>query len=507
MALGNLLVREHLVTQEQVNEAIARQKIAGGLLGDNLVALGYVDRSILEAFLQAPPSIPKSIDETGLNSQFLISLVVKLIYLSGLQTVPEIADQVKLSRSIVETLLQMAKKEGLVEIRGAVNTNLNLLRHNLTNSGKERAAEALKQSLYVGPAPVPLPYYLSQVRKQSTHNERITAETLRWSFSHLVLSPEIPRRLGPAVNAGKSILIYGPSGNGKTCVSEAIGETFKQPIYIPYCIEVDGQIIKIFDSAVHREAPEEPKPQDHDASPIHLRQAEHDFRWARCRRPLIITGGELTLEMLDLDFDPISKYYEAPLQMKAVGGIFVIDDFGRQLVRPHDLLNRWIIPLEKKVDYLTLHTGKKFEIPFDELVIFSTNLSPEELSDPAFLRRIQYKIRVDPPTIEDYKEIFRRICDLYKLELPEEVVSFIVDSFYPSTQTPVAAYHPKFIVEHAIAACSFENVPPRLTLDLVKDAVENLLIKDYDLGSMAIRRPSDDETRPAAQSPSRTSVI
>jgi hypothetical protein len=190
-----------------------------------------------------------------------------------------------------------------------------------------------------------------------------------------------------------------------------------------------------------------------------------------------------------------------------VGGIFVIDDFGRQLVRPHDLLNRWIIPLEKKVDYLTLHTGKKFEIPFDELVIFSTNLSPEELSDPAFLRRIQYKIRVDPPTVEDYKEIFRRICELYKLDLSEEIVSFILDSFYPGTQTPVAAFHPKFIVEHAIAACSFENVPPRLTLDLVKDAVENLLIKDYDLGSTAIRRPSDDEARLGAQSASRTSVI
>ena len=508
MPLGALLVEKKLLTEDKIEAALERQKVTGGLLGDNLVALGFISHEELESFLQEPPKVPTSIKETGLNTQFLINSLLKLIYVTNVETIPEFSDHIKLAPSIVETLLQAAKKDGLIEVRGMVGTNTSLLRHGLTNLGRQWATDALRQSQYTGPAPVPLSEYTGQVQKQSTVNERINASALRKSFSHLVLPDYIPRRLGPAINSGKSILIYGSSGNGKTCISEGIGATFQQSIYIPHCVEIDGQIIKIFDSALHKVVSSQAKPSQVSSSGLHFRQEEFDPRWVRCRRPVVITGGELTLEMLDLDFDPISKYYEAPLQVKAVGGVFVIDDFGRQLVRPRDLLNRWIIPLEKKVDYLTLHTGKKFEVPFDELVIFSTNLDPAELSDPAFLRRIQYKIRVDPPTVEDYRTIFERICRGYRLELPDEVLSFVLETFYPETGTPIAAFHPKFIVEHSIAACAFDNVPPQLTLDLVKDGVENLVIRDRpgarDAQSMPRRTPEEDIREPSpARVPSR----
>jgi hypothetical protein len=402
MPLGTLLVEKKVVTEEQVDAALARQKLTGGLLGDNLVALGFISHEELEGFLTDPPHTPKSIPETGLSTQFLINSLLKVMYITNVETIPEISDHLKLAPSIIDTLLQTAKKDALVEVRGAVATNSNLLRHGLTTSGRQWALDALRQSQYNGPAPVTLADYIGQVQKQATVNERINAVSLRKNLTHLVIPDYLPRRLGPAINSGRSILIYGASGNGKTCISEAIGATFGHSIYIPHCVEIDGQIVKIFDSALHRVYSPPAKPAEGNSSGLPFRLEETDPRWVRCRRPVVITGGELTLEMLDLDFDPISKYYEAPLQVKAVGGVFVIDDFGRQLVRPRDLLNRWIIPLEKKVDYLTLHTGKKFEVPFDELVIFSTNLDPAELSDPAFLRRIQYKIRIDPPTLEDY---------------------------------------------------------------------------------------------------------
>ncbi|MGH7828878.1 MAG: hypothetical protein ACREP8_01750, partial [Candidatus Binatia bacterium] len=391
--------------------------------------------------------------------------------------VPEISNQLKLSRGIVESLLQLLKKDGFLEVRGtAGDANFAILRHVLTNMGRERALEALKHSTYVGPAPVPLDDYQVQVQKQTVTNERVSADTLSETLSHMILSPEVLRRLGPAINSGRAILFYGASGNGKTSIAEAIGHAFQQTIYVPYCVEVDGQIIKIFDTALHKEAPSQPVSDKPDASPIYLRPAEFDPRWVRCRRPVVISGGELTLEMLDLEFEPLSKYYEAPLQVKATGGVFVIDDFGRQLVRPRDLLNRWIVPLERKVDYLTLHTGKKFDLPFDQLVIFSTNIPPEELMDEALLRRVHYKLRIDPPTTDEYKAIFHRMCDLHGLELPDDILSYILNFFYPKNRARLAAFHPKFIVEHTIAACNYEGIPPHLTHNLVKDALENLVV-------------------------------
>jgi hypothetical protein len=479
MAIGKLLLAKHLITEEQLQKVLHQQKIAGGRLGDNLVALGYVTRQRLEEILQEPPSVAKTIAQTGLQSNFLLNCLLRTMYISALQTIPELSEQVKLTRGVIEELLAFAKKEALVEIRGPSEKNYNVMRYALTAAGRERASEALRRCEYIGPVPVPLETYQVQVQKQTITNEVISIEKLRKALSHLVLSDDIVRRLGPAANSGRAILIYGAAGNGKTSIAEALVSAFEQPIYIPYCIEADGQIIKIYDPSVHVPLPYPNHANGEDDSELHpmfLPHMEHDPRWVRCRRPYVISGGELTLEMLDLDFDPYSKYYEAPLQMKAIGGIFVIDDFGRQRVRPHELLNRWIFPLERKVDYLTLHTGKKFAVLFDQLVIFATNFPPEELMDPAQLRRVHYKLKINPPSTEEYKEIFGRICDSYGLEFSEEMMANLMESFYIQHNVPLAGFHPKFIAEHVIAACNYLGSSPRITPELLADSLENMVI-------------------------------
>ena len=476
MALGELLLAKKVITESQLERVLREQKIAGGRFGDNVIALGYITREKLEGILQEPPPVPTTTEETGLEPNFILNLLLRLMYISGIQTIPELSEHIKLTRRVVESLLTFAKNETLVEIRGPSENNYTIMRYALTNAGRRRAAEVLRRCEYIGPAPVPLETYQIQVQKQTITNEIISIDRLQKSLAHLVLPPDLVRKLGPAANSGRAILVFGGTGNGKTSIAEALAATFQQPVYVPYCIEADGQIIKFFDPAVHVPATSQPTESNGTSHPMLLPAMEYDPRWVRCRRPHIISGGELTLEMLDLDFDPYSKYYEAPLQMKAIGGIFIIDDFGRQRVRPHELLNRWIFPLERKIDYLTLHTGKKFEMLFDQLVVFATNFPPEELMDPAQLRRVHYKLKVDPPTMEEYKEIFRRICEAYGLEFDEELFAYLLNSFYLKHKVPFAGFHPKFIVEHTIASCNYSGTPPRLTRQLISDALENMVI-------------------------------
>ena len=474
MAVGELLLSKGIINQEQLELVLHQQKIAGGRLGDNLVALGYLTRGELEAILQEPPPVAKTIEATGLDANFLLNSLLRTMIVSALQTIPDLSEELKLTRAVVEELLNAAKKEALVEVRGPSEKNYNIMRYALTGAGKDRANEALHRCEYIGPMPIPLDDYQTQVQKQTITNEVVSVEKLQRAMSHLVLSPDIIRRLGPASNSGRAILIYGAAGNGKTSIAEALVSAFEQPVYIPYCIEADGQIIKIYDPSVHVAFPT--RNGDDYSNPIFLPQLEHDPRWVRCKRPYVITGGELTLEMLDLDFDVHSKYYEAPLQMKAIGGVFVIDDFGRQRVRPHELLNRWIFPLERKLDYLTLHTGKKFSVLFDQLVIFATNFPPEELMDPAQLRRVHYKMKMNPPTEEEYKEIFQRICDSYGLPFNDEMLNYLLDSFYRKHKVPFAGFHPKFIAEHVVAACNYLGVEPEISQELIMDSLEDMVI-------------------------------
>ena len=475
MAVGELLLAKGIITEEQLELVLHQQKIAGGRLGDNLVALGYLTRGELEAILQEPPQVAKNIEDTGLDANFLLNSLLRTMFVSVLQTIPDLSEELKLTRAVVEELLNAAKKEALVEVRGPSEKNYNIMRYALTGAGKDRANEALRRCEYIGPVPIPLDDYQTQVQKQTITNEVISVEKLKRAMSHLVLSPDIVRRLGPASNSGRAILIYGAAGNGKTSIAEALVSAFEQPVYIPYCIEADGQIIKIYDPSVHVPFPTSNSDNNY-SNPIFLPHLEHDPRWVRCKRPYIISGGELTLEMLDLDFDIHSKYYEAPLQMKAIGGIFVIDDFGRQRVRPHELLNRWIFPLERKLDYLTLHTGKKFSVLFDQLVIFATNFPPEELMDPAQLRRVHYKMKITPPTEEEFREIFQRICDSYGLAFNDEIMSYLLSSFYLKHKVPFAGFHPKFIAEHVVAACNYLGQEPEISRQLLMDSLENMVI-------------------------------
>jgi DNA polymerase III delta prime subunit len=291
-------------------------------------------------------------------------------------------------------------------------------------------------------------------------------------------------RLGPAINSGTAMLIYGPAGNGKTTVAEIVGAIFQNVIYVPYCFEVDTQIIKVFDPSVHQIIEDQAAGTE---GPRGLRRERFDQRWVPCYRPMVITGGELTLEMLDLKFSEIAKFYEAPLHIKAINGTFLIDDFGRQRVKPEDILNRWIVPLNSRIDFLNLHTGKSIEIPFDELVIFSTNLHPNDLMDPAFQRRIAYKLETLEPPEDLFRKVFEGMAAKQGLELTEEVYKQVVDDIRQFEQ-PLAYFQPKFIVEQVLASCKFEGVTPQFTKENVEDAMVNLIIREAESQMFGVAR-------------------
>jgi hypothetical protein len=468
MTLGRTLLERNLIEAEQLEQATQRQKITGGSFRDSVVALGLLSPEEVEAVIREVPPVPQSLEETELDPQFLLNTVLKAFYVFGIQTALQAEEHLKLPRDIVETILERAKEMRLVEILGLSDAGSSLYRHTLTSRGREWAIEALGQSQYVGPAPVPFHHYEAQLGKQSVAHERVGPEDLSAALSHLVLPRDTVQRLGPALRSGKAILLYGTPGNGKTSIAEALDGTFEQTIFVPHCIEVDGQVVKIFDPAIHERCD--------DAERSNGGPQDCDPRWVRCRRPTVITGGELTMEMLDLSFDPVSKIYEAPAHIKATGGIFIIDDFGRQRVSPAELLNRWILPLERRVDFLSLHTGKKLRLPFDEIVVFSTNLPPGQIMDEAMLRRIEYKLEIDAPTPADYTTILRRICEAHALAVPDEVTSYLLDVFYPETGTARSGAHPKFIVEQILARCAFEGVAPDLSLPRVRDALRNLVL-------------------------------
>jgi hypothetical protein len=305
-------------------------------------------------------------------------------------------------------------------------------------------------------------------------------DRLRAAVGELEMDESLLEQAGPALNSGRAILLYGPPGNGKTTVALRFAEVFHDVIFIPYAVEIEGQIIRVFDPSVHIEVTET---LHGDEEFSFVRKDQYDRRWVPCRRPFVITGGELTLEMLDLRYDQTGHYYEAPLHMKALGGCFLIDDFGRQLVSPANLLNRWIVPLESRVDYLKLHTGKSFSIPFEEMVIFSTNLEPEELMDPAFLRRLPYKIEVGAPSLERYRRIFEQECKRYGMALPEEVFAAIVHKLKSEKGLDFAAFQPKFIVEQIVATCRFLGIQPHFEPRFIDYAMDNLRVRHHSAGN------------------------
>ena len=415
------------------------------------------------------PSAPQSAADTGLDPQFLLRFVLKSAYATNLETPTAIAEYVRLPESVVAEVFEAAKDQRLVEVLGLADSRRSIYRYALTAAGRDWAIEALRQCRYTGPAPVSVDAYRAQVAAQSIGRDQVTPAAITRVLSHLVLPQGTVERLGPAASSAKALLLYGPPGNGKTSVAIAIGKAFDHSIYLPHCIEADGQIIRFFDPIVHHAEPSEQEP---DAGAHEL-----DARWVRCRRPVVLTGGELTIEMLDLCFDEISNSYEAPPHLKATGGVFIVDDLGRQRVRPLELVNRWILPLERRIDFLTLHTGKKIELPFDQLVVFSTNSPPHELIDEAGLRRIPYKFRVPVPTPTQYEEILRRVCAAQGLTLPEEVVGYLLEDFYVKAGVPISGSHPTFLVDHVIERCRFQGIAPRIDLEFIHDAASNLMVE------------------------------
>jgi len=420
------------------------------------------------------PPMPKSIEETGLGLGFLADLAIKIMYFEGYISGYEIADTMKLPYSgVVDEVLEFLKREQFCEVKGAGGLGESGYQYVISVKGSEKAREVLDRGQYVGPAPVPLEAYTDAFRRQPLQNVAIHQRVVRQALSHLVLNERIFSQVGPAVNSGRSIFLFGPPGNGKTAIAESIGMMiFRDDIYVPYAVEVDGQIIKVFDSINHR-----PVKEENGGASSSKKGNKMDRRWVKIHRPFIVTGGELTLEGLDLVYDNVSKYYEAPFQMRANGGMLLIDDFGRQQVRPRALLNRWIVPLEKRVDFLTLHTGRKIEIPFDVLIAFATNLAPTDLVDEAFLRRIRHKIEIRDPSFEDYREIFKRVCAQKGVPYDEKALAYLLQEQYIKPQIPLRACHPRDIIDQLIDIARYQNRPPVLTKDLIDQACEAYFVE------------------------------
>jgi hypothetical protein len=478
MRLGDLLIQAKLITAEQVADALALQADHGGRLGDHLVSSGAISQQALEAFLHRMPSEPANIAATGIEASDLMNLLLKQIYVGRLESILQFVDTIKLPYHIVFELVQMAIDRQLLRALGTrVSASPLDMNYAFTDAGQRMAMDALQRMRYAGPAPVTIEDFNHQVNLQKVTNEHVTYDRIRKAFGDLIFDESIIEQSGPALNSGRAMLLYGPPGNGKTTVALCFANVFNNVIYVPHAVIVEGQIMRVYDSSVHtlQIAP----PSDEGSSVSFLRREEHDARWVPCRRPFIVTGGELTLEMLDLKFDPTANFYEAPLHVKALGGCFVIDDFGRQLVSPTELLNRWIVPLESRVDYLKLHTGKSFAVPFEEMVIFSTNLEPEDLMDPAFLRRLPYKIEVGGPSLEHYKHIFQKECERQGLILPDDLFDSIVYKLRIERGLELAAYQPKFIVDQMVASCRFMQQSPHFEPRYIDYAIDNLRVRRH----------------------------
>jgi len=370
-------------------------------------------------------------------------------------------------------LLTALKQDKLIEVKSSQGgLGEGAYTYGITGAGIQRAREALERSQYAGPAPVPFEVYNESIRRQKSSRMAVTSRTMRQILAQLVISENTFQLLGPALNSGTSIFLYGAPGNGKTSIARAFGNlVLSQSIYIPYALYLDGQVIKLYDAVSHSLASDSDTLNGSAAGPVRV-STRRDPRWVKIRRPFIVVGGELTMEGLDLVFDDTHKYYEAPFQVKANGGILLIDDFGRQLVRPRDLLNRWIVPLENRVDYLRLHTGRKVEIPFDVLLVFSTNLPPKDLVDEAFLRRLRHKIEIGDPNYEEYREIFRRVSADKKIEYNDQALAYLLQEWYIKRNRKLRASHPRDLCDQILDISAYTSNPPVMSREMIDRAAQ-----------------------------------
>ena len=426
------------------------------------------------------PQKATTLEATGLTPDAIGSLVMKGLYRGETRGI-DLADAVRLPYAILEPLLLHMRAEQLVEVKSAAGIGTAGYRYALTDGGRDRARRWFDACGYVGPAPVPLEQYTSYVAALAAERPRIDQERVAEGFSHLVVEPAMLNQLGPAISAGRALFLYGPPGNGKSVMGEGIGRVLGGDIYIPHAIDVDGQVISVYDPVTH-----EARARDSEHTLIRTDDAV-DGRWVRIRRPVITVGGELTLEMLDLRYNPISAFYEAPLQVKANGGVLVLDDFGRQRVAARDLLNRWVVPLESKVDYLNLHTGRKFQVPFELMIVFATNLEPHSLADEAFLRRIPYKIFAKNPSYEQFCRIFEMNCRRQGLPYEQAMVEHLHDRYYVPRRLQRRACHPRDLIDQVVTLCRYADRKVELTPELLDLVCQSYFIDDGQSGATSAR--------------------
>jgi predicted ATPase with chaperone activity len=417
-------------------------------------------------FLKAEPVVgptqrPVSISEVGLRQAVLEDLALKTLYQSGPFSVLELSKLTRLSFEVASELLKRLRTEQLCQVTGLSGQIPNLA---ITTQGRARAQELLAQSQYMGPAPVPLASYVNQVKKQTVENVEVHPEDVKRAFAHLVLDDDTLWQLGTALNSGAAIFLHGPSGVGKTTIAETLSRVLAEDaIWMPYAVEIDGQIITVYDPTVHKRLE-------------NLEPYGHDERWVICQRPSILVGGELTIEMLDLQFNPTTKFYSGPVQMKANNGVLIIDDFGRQRVRPDDLLNRWVVPLDRRIDFLTLAGGRKIEIPFEMLVVFASNLDPNQLMDAAFLRRIQTKIRIGEVTDDEFCEIFRRVAAERHIDSDNDAAKDLIHFIKDTLRQELRSCYPRDIVNQICWAAKYEGKEPQLNHRSVMRAIESYFL-------------------------------
>jgi hypothetical protein len=422
------------------------------------------------------PPVPESLEDAGVTGALLEQLILKYLYFRGELAGREIAKLAGMPFSLIDKTLEGQKRQHLVEVKSSLGIGNSSAVFSLTMAGRDIAREYLENNQYAGPVPVPLYQYTEVVRLQKFKQDWLSPALLREAYRHLVIEADILAQIGPAVNASKSFLIYGQPGNGKSALAEALFRVESAPIYMPYAVECQGNIVQIYDPIYHQKIEDEAKA----VTALSL-DLPHDGRWFKCKRPFIVTGGELTLDMLDLSYNHHSKVYDAPFQLKANNGIYLIDDFGRQRAKPAEILNRWIVPMERHIDYLTFQAGGKMTVPFEAFLIFSTNLNPNQLGDEAFLRRIQYKMFLRSPKVPEFLTIFERFTKSRELLCAPGLAERFVDKHYLTGGKHFRRCHPRDVITHAIDILNFERRPMELTEDVLDRAFQSCFVENIDV--------------------------